>query len=112
MLIIFISLLGENIHAVNFIHHCDFLKVKAVGSNDDVRVVIKENHTYYAQVQLGMFILNLKECDFILYSSFSKSFINVIVKFDVIFATTLVEKLKYNYFTYMLHEICKNKDNY
>lgn len=36
---------------------------------------LKEKHAYYGQVQLGMAILNLEMTDFIIYSSFDKSFV-------------------------------------
>jgi hypothetical protein len=30
---------------------------------------LKKKHKYYGQVQLGMAVLGLKKCDFIMYSS-------------------------------------------
>lgn len=35
---------------------------------------LKEKHSYYAQVQIGMAILNILKTDFIIYASFDDSF--------------------------------------
>ena len=36
-------------------------------------MVLKEKHKFYCQIQLGMFLSNLKLCDFIIYCSFDSS---------------------------------------
>ncbi|KAJ8914642.1 hypothetical protein NQ315_015381 [Exocentrus adspersus] len=71
---------GQEVTAVSLFHSCSYLKIE----ND--RMVLNKKHTYYGQVQLGMAILNLKECDFIVYSSFDKTFLNIIVPFDVVYS--------------------------
>lgn len=56
-----------------------------------------------------MAILNLADSDFVLYSSFSRDYLNIHVEFDHDFVVALLKKLKRIYFTQMIHEICINK---
>lgn len=91
----------------HLITSCDFLDSRIQESTN--MVVLKKKHAYYAQVQLGMYILNLEECDFVIYSGQAHSLLNVTVKFDIVYVRELVQKLQYNFFNYMLHEICLNR---
>lgn len=70
---------------------------------------LKKRHQYYGQIQFGMAILNLSECDFVIYSTFSKSYIVINIKLDIGYCIELIKKLQNIYFNNMLHEICKNK---
>lgn len=92
---------GKKKPAVELINSCDYLQI-----NETYNLVLKKKHSYYAQVQFGMAILNLPECDFVIYSSFSNSFINIIVKFDANFVEDLFQKLQNVYFNKMLHYVC------
>ncbi|XP_044744754.1 uncharacterized protein LOC123306700 [Coccinella septempunctata] len=94
---------GRTKSAAEFFGECDYLELAASG------LKLKQNHSYYAQVQLGMALLNLRSCDLVLYSSFSKTFLKVVVPFDEVFAKTSIEKISFNYFTHMIHVICENK---
>lgn len=98
--IYFIS--GIEVDAINFVHTCSYLEVHA-----DTGLTLKKKHQYYAQIQLGMAILNLKCCDFIIYSSKSKTFLNIVVPFDEEFSRNLIETISEKYFRYMLHIICE-----
>lgn len=75
------------------------------------KIQLKKKHKYYGQIQLGMAVLNLPECDFVCYSTHSNTFIKINIKYDENFVLTMIEKLQFNYFNNMLHEICKNKYN-
>ncbi|KAF5274171.1 hypothetical protein FQR65_LT17061 [Abscondita terminalis] len=44
---------------------------------EDEMYCLKKNHKYYAQIQLGMAILNLNNCYFTLYCSFDKSMVGM-----------------------------------
>lgn len=68
---------------------------------------LKKKHTYNCQVQLGMFLTNLKKCDFILYSSLDDTCIIVSVPFDEdLVLNTYIPKLQYVYFSQMLRKLC------
>lgn len=86
----------------SLIKKCKFLCLK----NEELR--LKEKHQYYGQIQFGMALLNLKSCDFVIYSNVSNSIRILNVKFNVNFARDLFESLKRRYFDKMLHEICCN----
>lgn len=102
----FISL-GIGNDAINFIHTCSFLEIRS-----DTGITLKKKHQYYAQVQLGMALLNLKWCDFIIYSSKSKTFLNIVVPFDEEFARDLIERTSEKYFKYMIHFICEKHNKH
>lgn len=74
--------------------------------------MLKKKHCYYGQVQLGMALLNLPGCDFILYSSFSRTFLNIYVPFDEEFTKQMIETISYNYFKHMIHVICESKQDF
>lgn len=100
---IIISILGIDMDAINFVHSCSYLQISA-----DTGITLKKKHEYYGQIQLGLAVLNLPECDLILYSSKSRSFLNVSVPFDEEFAKNLLIKISYNFFTKMLQYACEN----
>ena len=55
-----------------------------------------------------MAVLNLKTCDFVIYSSILKTIRIVKVNFDKKFACNLLRTLKEKYFNKMLHNVCVN----
>lgn len=65
---------------------------------------------YYGQVQLGMSMLNLQKCYFIIYCSFDKSMLVFEVEYDYIFAKEMLFNVKKKYFEKMLHFVCKDND--
>lgn len=67
---------------------------------------LKEKHQYYGQVQLGLTLLNLKQCDFVIYSSESKTLEIITIDYNKEFATKLLSTLKKNYFENMVHNVC------
>lgn len=70
--------------------------------------LLRQKHKYYGQIQMGMLILNLDSCDFVIYGSFDKSLYVLNVPFDQIFALEMVKNASSVYITKMLHSICLN----
>lgn len=68
---------------------------------------LKEKHMYYAQVQLGMAVLNLPSCYFVIFCSVDKSMAILEIKYNYEFVKSLLFVVKENFYKYMLHEICK-----
>lgn len=79
------------------LHLCNFL---------DSSLQLRRKHTYYAQVQLLMLVLNLNYCDFIVFSSSCKQYFKLEIPFDATFCKDLSSKLKNIYFNHMLHVLC------
>ncbi|KAJ8685150.1 hypothetical protein QAD02_020943 [Eretmocerus hayati] len=63
---------------------------------------LKKKHTYYCQVQLGMFVSNLKYCDFIIYSSYENGCGVIRVPYDEDVMREYLKSLQYVYFCHML----------
>lgn len=93
-------LTGRDAPINEVIKGCDYLK------EVDGEITLEKKHMYYAQVQTNMAILNLQNCDFVVYSSFEDEYKCIDVKFDLKFTTTLLFKLKNIYFEKMIHNIC------
>lgn len=69
---------------------------------------LKKKHQYYGQVQLGMALLNLETCDFVIYSNVIDEIKIIKVNFDKNFVCAMLPQLKRRYFEKMLHVACKN----
>lgn len=63
---------------------------------------LKHNHNYYGQVQLSMFILNIEQSDFLVYSLLEDKCAIIPVKKDELFLQKLIPALKYVYETHSL----------
>lgn len=57
----------ENTENVTLLKKCKFLPLE---KNE---IKIKKKHHYYVQIQFEMALLNLKQCDFVIYSNISHS---------------------------------------
>lgn len=55
-----------------------------------------------------MVLLNVTECNFILYSSFDNNYIMIQVLYDELYCKNMLYNLKIIYFERLLHEICIN----
>lgn len=97
-----LSFSGATATIEDAIHTCSFLL------NDNGLYSLKKKHKYYGQVQLGMAMLNLEKCFLFLYSSYDDSSVIVEVDFDYHFIKEVLQKIKANYFSKMLHIICEN----
>jgi len=74
--------------------------------NQDGSYSLKHNHSYYAQIQLGIVLLNVTVCDFIIYSSYGNNYFLIQVSFDEMYCKEMLNNLKIVYFERLLHEIC------
>lgn len=92
--------LGNHRSAVDVVSNLDYLTV-----DDASQYSLKEKHTYYGQIQLGLYITGAQECDLIIYSSFDNSFVNVVVKKDQYFLLNMLNTLCQTYFYKMLPAI-------
>ncbi|XP_064471985.1 uncharacterized protein LOC135386149 [Ornithodoros turicata] len=72
---------------------------------------LKERHTYYAQVQLGMAVLNVASCDFVVYSSFDNTICVVKVPFNRDFCLRMLLHLKAIYFKHIVPILCDTEAN-
>ncbi|XP_044744978.1 uncharacterized protein LOC123312774 isoform X2 [Coccinella septempunctata] len=95
--------IGQTVSADKIEDHWQYLK------REKGQLVLKESNKYYAQVQLNMAVLNLENCDFVIFSSLDKSFKTVNVPFNEEFTRKLLVKLKIIYFRHMLHTLCTLK---
>lgn len=94
---------GKTCSVKEVLTECDFIVC------ENGTFTLKRNHRYYGQIQLGMAILNLPLCKFIIFASRDKSLKIIDVPFDDIFAKQMLSILFKNYFQYMLHYICQYK---
>lgn len=80
------------------------------------KVTLKCRSTWYGQIQLGLLICQLQQCDLIIYSSYENketgqngSFVVIPVLFNCTFALELLEKLTSAYFDLTLPFLIKNQ---
>lgn len=69
-------------------------------------IFINKRHKYYGQVQMGMFILNVKVCYFVIHASCDKKNFTLRVFLDENFLSEMLQKLKTMYYQVLLPEIC------
>jgi len=67
---------------------------------------LKNRHPYYGQIQLAMYLFNLRFTDFCLYCSFDNRMFVITVLEDEKFIFKMLSNLKINDFNNMLHNIC------
>lgn len=84
-------------------------KVKFISKNADGSLTLNKKDAYYAQVQLGLILLNLSSCDFVVYNSLEHNYIVINVEFDFNYCKTLLQVLKIVFFEKLLHSICEFK---
>lgn len=82
---------------------------KFILKSSDGSYTLNKKDSYYAQVQLGLVLLNLNSCDFVIYNSLEHSYIVLNVLFDLKYCTQLLHVLKIIYFEKLLHKICEIK---
>lgn len=73
--------------------------------------VLKSNHKYFAQVQLGMAICNVQLCYFMVFSTFNGTSKILEVPYDGQFIHELLFTCKHKYFEKMLPTACGKHDN-
>lgn len=73
---------------------------------EDGVFTLKKKHQYYGQVQLGMAVLNLKQCDLVLYAPFDDTSFTICIEYDEEYTINMLKTIQCNYFTKMIHIIC------
>lgn len=63
---------------------------------------LKKKHSYYAQIQLGLYLLGLQTGILVLYSEFGNDFREFVVPYDSVFCKDFVPTLSELYFTKFL----------
>lgn len=71
----------------------------------DDQLVLHRNHSYFTQLQLQMYVLNVPRGFFFVYSA--KQTVTLEVTRDDSFLAEVVPKLEFFYFTYLLCELTK-----
>lgn len=92
------------------VHDAIMYEFKSCLIIEGLHIRLKEKHKYYAQVQMGMAVLNLKNAQFVIYASYDKSIITINIPFNENFMMTMLKSLKEIYYNVMLHEICENEN--
>ncbi|XP_067138743.1 uncharacterized protein [Centruroides vittatus] len=69
---------------------------------------LKKNHKYYGQVQLGLAILNLNSCDFVIFSSKDQTLKTLEVLADYSFIYKLTEKLLNDFTKIIFPYLCSH----
>ncbi|KAG0444355.1 hypothetical protein HPB47_013888 [Ixodes persulcatus] len=69
------------------------------------KLLLKESHSYYTQVQVSLYVLNLTACHFFVYSPLQVK--NITVKRDDNFLMSLISKMEWFYFKFYKSEVMK-----
>ncbi|KAM7302213.1 uncharacterized protein ISCGN_017730 [Ixodes scapularis] len=96
---------GQTVTAKAVLAACDFLDCDEAGN-----YMPKQRHTYYAQMQLGMVLLDVRKCDMVIYADKDESIEVISVDFDEAFTLPLLTKVKDLYFTHVLPILCSTAD--
>lgn len=97
--------IGQNVTAIEAAMQMSCLNIDENGN-----MYFNENHMYFDQIQLGMYILGLKECHFIVYSSFENDIQVFSLEFKEEYVTNMLVALKEAYFVHLLPYISKMLD--
>lgn len=98
---------GKEATASEVVRHLKFID----SSNLD-QLCLKEDHSYYCQVQLGLFVTNLEQCDFVIYSTFDDSCVIIPVQYNEnLVINDYLPKLQYIYFRYCLKHLITHHVN-
>jgi len=91
---------------VDFINYSS--KVPYLIFNEKI-LELKENHKYFTQIQVSMYILNIKTCHFVVYSS--KDCVHLIIGKNENFLLDIIPKLEIFYFDYYI-KVLPKKDSF
>lgn len=69
------------------------------------KLVVKKSHSYYTQLQLQLYILNLSRAVFFVWSP--KQTKKIFVNRDMSLLAKIVPKLEFFYFSFLLQELCE-----
>lgn len=79
--------------------------LKWIEKKDNV-LHLRKKHSYYGQIQMGMYLLNLQKADLVVYSSFDDNYISIDVPYDAEFIARIIPVLQNIYFNVFLPLIC------
>ena len=71
---------------------------------------LKPTYKYYCQVQIGMFVANVRNCDLVIYSSYDDSAVIIDVPFDEQYIRDIIPNLQFVYFSYILPQLTLQKN--
>ncbi|KAF4528722.1 hypothetical protein B566_EDAN016286 [Ephemera danica] len=72
------------------LNHLVYLFLQTILVSDIPPTDVKQRHTYYGQIQLGLEILGLKTCDLVVHALFDKSQLIIRVQRNENFITDLL----------------------
>lgn len=81
--------------------------IKHLSYIDKNTFTLKRNHAYFSQIQLGMGLLRLNMCHFLIYCTFDDTNALLVIPFDHSFFKDLLSQLKNIYFNRILPELSK-----
>lgn len=67
-----------------------------------------EKHMYHCQVQLGLFVSNLKQCDFVIYSTFDDTCHIITETYNEALVSDYIQTLQFVYFNHASKFLVKN----
>lgn len=94
---------GQTMTASTAVRTCHFIVF-----DNNQKPHLRKRHPYYGQVQLGMYLLNLQTCHFLVYASFDHSFVDVEVPYDQSFISDFINVLDQTYFNRILPYLYTN----
>lgn len=94
---------GQTMTAYDVLKFCQFITFDSANKPQ-----LKKRHPYYGQVQLGMFLLNLQTCRFLVYASFDRTYADIEVPRDNIFLGKFIDVLDKTYFDKVLPYLYSN----
>lgn len=71
---------------------------------------LKKRNEYYSQITLGMALLNVRFCDFVVFTKYDQYLWIETVELDETYAATLLVTVKQSFFNRMLHQICLSEE--
>ncbi|CAN7977786.1 unnamed protein product, partial [Ixodes persulcatus] len=92
---------GQTMTAKALLATCDFLEKNEAGT-----YTLKKRHTHYAQVQLGMALLDVRKCDLVIYADIDNTIEVLSVVHDEAFLWPLLTRVKSVYFEHVLPVLC------
>lgn len=74
-------------------------------------IILKKTKSYYCQIQIGMFVTNLKLCDLILFATYDSSYKVISVPYDEMYVNETISHLSSAYFGHILKKLVTSETN-
>lgn len=94
--------LGENISIFDLARTN---RLKFLAKDEQENYILKERHTYYGQIQLGMALTGIDIADLACYSKIDSGVLLVRVERNEVFIENLLSRLKWVYFLFILPKL-------